>query len=246
MFLKSTLSVKTSEILPFFENKISECLPKFSFLCVICIQRMCSCWYQRQFFKISLWLIRKLYQETLLNLSTRQSGYHLLLGSIWSLPWCLSPTTLRMLGYGIIQVGYPRDSQSKTARTFSSAFDTFSFVPAAEGIPQSLQLDFQRILRTCRESALTIPTWVFSVIGDKHLEESTSPGTSAFSLACLEHCVIPPKLTRTCTERVHLCTCTEKDSESFYAENVDNLQIGKNLPHLCFLLMRKRHQEATK
>lgn len=33
---------------------------------------------------------------------------------------------------------------------------------------------------------------VFSVIGDKHLEESRSPGTSAFSLVRLEHCVIRP------------------------------------------------------
>lgn len=134
----------------------------------------------------------------------------------------------------------------KTARSFNSAFDTPSFVPAAEGIPQSLQLDFQRILRTCHESALTIPTWVLSVIGDKHLEKSMSPDTSAFSLVCLEHCVTCPQLTRTCAERVHLYTGTEKDSESFYGQKVDNLQTGKNLPHLYFLLMRKRHQEATK
>lgn len=58
--------------------------------------------------------------------------------------------------------------------------------------------------------------------------------------------VPPPQLTRTCAERVHLYTGTEKDSESFYAQNVDNLQIGKNLPRLYFLLMRKRHQEVTK
>lgn len=131
-------------------------------------------------------------------------------------------------------------------RNFISASDNLSFVPATEGIPTAPAI---RLLENSLNmqwicSYELIPKTKWCDLFQVHLHFH-----SYIFSTLLYPPTIPPTPESSPAHALKAFTCThaqKKKSESFYAEKVDNLQIGKNLPHLCFFLMRKRHQEATK